>query len=571
MDRAQDNGSFFDKLGELLHQPLTILILITGVLVAYLLKVQIKIGVPYWDVFNYLNNALHFANMGSSGVVNHLPPLIPVVTSLVFRMGYVSVDVIFLISGLIFILGVIGLYLLLKERFDPTKSLAGSLIFISLPVIMAWAVSGGIDLPGVVFSIWALYFLVIGLNKDSKFLFLVLPLLVVSLLTRYTAGLIVVPMIFYILANLNQVKEILHMKKKVILGILIELGVLLAIFTYFILQLDTSALFGLFFDVVTSSSSGVEDVAYNSNLLYFLQNSLNYISLGPVQGTYRQLLNPSEGIPSVVAYMIAIISVMGISSYIYRVLSTGKENDISRANLANLGKLIVVLVLFMGLVLSFYNKSLILSEIFLLVLVYLLYRFMARGKFVVDSKLALDLMFLSWFGAYFIFHGILPFKVDRYFITMAPAFTYFIILGLSQFMGELKPRIKGLNSKSGWIYLMVALICLSSATATYIGHTPQKTFTVDINNASEWIKGYDPGYSSKVIGSDYPNAVTWYLHQDTTGAYPKNYNNTEEFADYLQENGVYYYFDSNKSHPNLQGYHIIKTFGVVAIYEKTTP
>nr|WP_054858474.1 hypothetical protein [Methanobacterium formicicum] len=74
MDRAQDNGSFFDKLGELLHQPLTILILITGVLVAYLLKVQIKIGVPYWDVFNYLNNALHFANMGSSGVVNHLHP-----------------------------------------------------------------------------------------------------------------------------------------------------------------------------------------------------------------------------------------------------------------------------------------------------------------------------------------------------------------------------------------------------------------------------------------------------------------------------------------------------------------
>lgn len=570
MDRAQDNGSFFDKLSGLLHQPLTILILITGVLVAYLLKVQIKIGVPYWDVFNYLNNALHFANMGSNGVVNHLPPMIPVVTSLVFRMGYVSVDVIFIISGLIFILGVIGLYLLLKERFNPTKSLAGSLIFISLPVVMAWAVSGGIDLPGVVFSIWALYSLVIGLKKDSKFLFLVLPLLVVSLLTRYTAGLIVIPMIFYILANLNQVKEILHIKK-VILGILIELGVLLAIFTYFILQLDTSALFGLFFDVVTSSSSGVEDVAYNSNFLYFLQNSLNYISLGPVQGTYRQLLNPSEGIPSILAYIIGIISVIGISSYIYRVLSTEKEDDISRANLANLGKIIVILVLFMGLVLSFYNKSLILSEILLLVLVYLLYRFMARGKFEMDSKLALDLMFISWFGAYFIFHGILPFKVDRYFITMAPAFTYFIILGLSQFIGELKPRIKGLNSKSGWVYLMVALICLSSATATYIGHTPQKTFTVDISNASEWIKGYDPSYSSKVIGSDYPNAVTWYLHQDTTGAYLKNYNNTVEFANYLHENGVYYYFDSNKSHPNLKGYRIIKTFGVVAIYEKTTP
>ncbi|HII84215.1 MAG TPA: glycosyltransferase family 39 protein [Methanobacterium subterraneum] len=545
------------------------LISITVVLVAYLLMIQIKIGVPYWDVFNYLNNAFHFANMGSSGVVNHLPPLIPLLTSLFFRMGYVSVDVIFILSGLIFILGIIGLYLLLNERFDSTKSLTGSLIFISLPVVMAWAVSGGIDLPGVVFSIWALYFMVIGLKKDSKFLYLVLPLLVISILTRYTAGLIVLPMIFYILANFNQVKNIPQIKK-VIFGIAIEFGVLLTIFTCFILQLDTSALFGLFFDIVTSSSSGVEDVAYNSNFLFYLQNSLNYISLGPIQGTYRQLLNPSEGIPSVLAYIITMISVIGIFSYIYRFLSTGKEKNISEVNIINLGKISIILVLFIGLVLSFYNKSLILSEIFLLALVYLSYRFMARGRFEVDNKLALDLMFLSWFGAYFLFHGILPFKVDRYFITMAPAFIYFIVLGLSQFINELKPRIKGLKSKSGLVYMAIALICLSVTTVTYIGHTPQKTFTLDIEEASQWIKGYDPNYYNKIIGSDYPNAVTWYLHKETTGAYLKYYNNTDEFADYLQENGVYYYFDSNKSHPTLKSYRIIKEFGVVAIYEKTT-
>lgn len=570
MDQDKNSTSISDKLRDIFNKPLFILILITFALVAYLLKIQIKIGVPYWDVFNYLNNAFHFANMGNSGVVNHLPPLIPILTSLFFRMGYVSVDVIFILSGLIFILGVIGLYLLLNERFDPTKSLAGSLIFISSPVIMAWAVSGGIDLPGVVFSIWALYFMVIGLKKDSKFLYLVLPLLVISILTRYTAGLMVIPMIFYISANFYHIKNIPHIKK-VIFGIAIEFGVLITIFTYFIMQLDTIALFGLFFDIVTSSSSGVEDVAYNSNFLYFLQNSWNYISLGPIQGTYRQLLNPSEGLPSVLACIIAIISLIGIFSYIYRGLINGKENNISRVNFPNLGKVAVSLILFISLILSFYNKSLILSEIFLLALVYILYRFMAGGRFEVDSKLALDLMFLSWFGAYFIFHGILPFKVDRYFITMAPAFTYFIILGLSQFIGELKPKIKYLTSKSGLVYLAIALLCLSVATITYVGHTPQKTFTVDINNASEWIKGYDPDYSNKIIGSDYPNAVTWYLHKDTTGAYLKYFNNTDEFADYLEENQVYYYFDSNKSHPTLKGYRIIKIFGVVAIYEKITP
>lgn len=568
MDQAK-NGSFFYKLHGLLHQPLTILILLTGLLVGYFLKVQMRIGVPYWDVFNYLNNALHFANMGNNGV-NHLPPLIPALTSIIFRMGYISEDVIFIITGLIFILGVIGLYLLLNERFDTTKSLAGSLIFISLPVIMAWAVSGGIDLPGVVFSIWTIYFLVIGLNKNSKFLFFVLPLLIIALLTRYTTGLVIIPMIFYILVNLNKFKDILHMKK-IILGILIECGFLLIIFAYSILQLDTNALFGLFFDIVTSSSSGVEDVAYNPNFLYFLQNSLNYISLGPVHGNYRHLLNPSQGIPSLLAYIIAAIGVMGIFSYIYRVLINAKENNTSRVNLANLGKTTLLLVLFISLVLSFYNKSLILSEIILLALIYFLYIFMISGRFEVDNKLALDLMFLSWFGAYFIFHGILPFKVDRYFTTMAPAFTYFIVLGLSQFIEELKPRIKGLDSKSGWIYIIVALICLSLTTITYTGHTYKKTFTVDISNTCEWIKGYDPNYSSKVIGSDYPNAVTWYLNQKTTGAYLKNYNNEDEFVDYLLKNRVYYYFDSNRPHPNLKGYSIIKTFGVVALYQKDSP
>lgn len=572
MDRKNNRKPVSDNLKDLFKKPLFPLILITVGLVAYLLNVQIKIGVPYWDVFNYLNNAMHFAGMGSIGVVNHLPPFLPVLTSFFFRMGYVSIDVIFILSGLIFIIGVIGLYLLLKERFDPIQSFTGSLIFISLPVVMSWAVSGGIDLPGVVFSIWTIYFMVIGLKNDSKCLYLVLPLLGISLLTRYTSGLIIIPMLFYLLININYIKKIPNIKK-VILGVFIELGVLLIVFAYFIMQLDTSALFGLFFDVVTSSSSGVEDVGYNPNFLYFLQNLLNYISVAPIRGTYQQILNPSQGIPAILSYIIGLITVIGLSSYIYRGLSSkiDKTNK-SVINIINLGKITVILVLTIALITSFYNKSLILSEILLLAISCLLYRFIANRRFKnVDNKLSLDLMFLSWFGAYLIFHGILPFKVDRYFITMAPAFTYFIILGLSQFIKELKPKIKYLNSKSGMVYWIIALIFLSSATATYVGHTPQKTFTVDINNSSQWIKNYDPNYNDKIIGSDYPNAVSWYLHKDTTGAYLKFYNNTNEFDDYLQKNGVFYYIDSNKSHPNLKSYRIIKTFGVVAIYEKTTP
>ena len=60
----------------------------------------------------------------------------------------------------------------------------------------------------LIFSIWALYFLIIGLNKDSKFLYFVLPFLIIAILARYTAGLIIIPMIFYLLINIKHLKAL---------------------------------------------------------------------------------------------------------------------------------------------------------------------------------------------------------------------------------------------------------------------------------------------------------------------------------------------------------------------------
>jgi hypothetical protein len=564
--------SIFKPLKKLFHNPLLILILITLGLFTYLLNVQMKIGVPYWDVFNYLNNALNFAGIDNSGSINFLPPLVPIMTSVLFRMGYVSIDAIFIVSGLISIIGIIGLYLLLKERFNPIQSLTGTLIFMSLPVVMSWFVSGGIDIPGVVFSIWTIYFMILGVKKDSKFLYFVLPLLLVASLARYTSGLIVLPMILYLLISFNDIKKIENIKK-VILGIIIEFGVLIALFSYFFIKLKLDALniSNLFFAVITSSATGVGDVGYNPNLLYFLQNLLNYISLGPLNGTYQQILNPSQGIPSILSYLIAAVVIVGLSIYIY----IGISSKIRRLNKplinnSNILKTITILALIFCLIISFYYKSFIFTEIIFLALLYLIYRFLGYSKNKHSEKVInLDFLFLSWFGAYFIFHAILPFKVDRYFITMAPALTYFIILGLSEVVDRITPAIKSSNLKNWGIYLIIGLVLLSVSTATYIGHSPKKTFTVDIGNASEWITNYDTDYKNKTIGSDYPNAVTWYLHKNIVGGFPKFYNNSDEFADYLQKSGVYYFIDStSQPHPDLKGYLIIKTFGVVAIYKK---
>jgi hypothetical protein len=133
----------------------------------------------------------------------------------------------------------------------------------------------------------------------------------------------------------------------------------------------------------------------------------------------------------------------------------------------------------------------------------------------------------------------------------------------------IEPRIKYKNMRSWGIYIILALVFLSSATAIYMGHTPKKTFTVDIGNSCEWIMEKDPNYQDKVISSDYPNAVTWYLKKEILGGYPRFFNSPDEFADYLQKNDVDYYIDSlSNPHQDLNGYRIIKSFGVVVIYQK---
>src|SRR5690606_14875735 len=119
---------------------------------------------------------------------------------------------------------------------------------------------------------------------------------------------------------------------------------------------------------------------------------------------------------------------------------------------------------------------------------------------------------------------------------------YFIVLGLSEFIRKFRSKIKDKNVKPGLICLLIALILLSCSTATFIGHTPKKTFTIDIDHASQWIKGYDPDYKDKIISSDYPNAVNWYLKKDIRAGFPRLYNNnTDKFEDYLQQIGADYY------------------------------
>ncbi len=67
-----------------------------------------------------------------------------------------------IIDGLLYILGCVGLYLFLKERFTPLISFLGSLLYATSPLILIYAAVGYNDIPSVSIGIWALYLTYLG-------------------------------------------------------------------------------------------------------------------------------------------------------------------------------------------------------------------------------------------------------------------------------------------------------------------------------------------------------------------------------------------------------------------------
>ena len=120
-------------------------------------------------------------------------------------MGYFSTKIIFVVDGALFVFGVIGLYLLLKVKFNDLESFLGGLLYVSFPIVLLYFGFGFSDLSSVSFSIWAIYFMILAVRKDSRFFYLAFPFAMFAFLTRYNYGLIIFPILLYILINRGKV------------------------------------------------------------------------------------------------------------------------------------------------------------------------------------------------------------------------------------------------------------------------------------------------------------------------------------------------------------------------------
>lgn len=545
------------------HILLTTLIIIVSLITYYRVMIQVEMG-PVSDSCDFLSNAFVFAgqNMGYSDLIR--PPFFAFLLSLIFRIGYVSTNAIFVLDGLMYIFGVIGSYFLLKLRFNDIGSFLGALIYATFPVVLTVMSVGFPDIASVSITIWTFYFMILAVKKDSKFFYLSFPFMMLAFLTYYPSALIIFPVFLYILINRTEIKNI----KDIVKGILASFIFIIPVFIFFFEKFGNIFYPFMNFFGTASGPSLPDSAAYNSNLFFFIDKFPLFIGL--------------EGILTI---FIILIGIFACGVFRFKRNSWNGKNPFNEFKFEKMStKLALFIVLTLIFILSFGQIFWMWSEIFFFGLGYLLYDLIKNFNI---KNMDTHLLFFAWFMAFFIFHSVYAIKDNRYFIIMAPPVAYFLILGLSEVSGRLKFKIKGYNATFPLIAIILTAVILLS-TASYLPTVKQANEDNKITNenivlASQWLMNYDPDYKNKVIYADlWPN-FGWYL-KTSVKMMPVFMNGqsysggVKEFNITSQDNSVYnyelnsnnadYYFCVHKG-LNLINYKPIKQFGKWIIYEKT--
>ena len=220
------------------------LMIIVTAITLLLLNIDGKAGVYYVrDVYFYLNNALFYAGY-TVGLADMrgLSPLIPMITSLFFRMGFLSDFTIIAVSSSFYVFAILGMYFLLRLRYDEILSFAGSMILSTFPLVIVWVTKGMLDIPGMCLSIWAVYFMILSFKRSPKFLLVASPLIILGFFTRFTVLLMVPVLLIQFLLVDDPIGYLRANIREIILAIAAG-ALVFAVFIGIYLHLDI----GLFF------------------------------------------------------------------------------------------------------------------------------------------------------------------------------------------------------------------------------------------------------------------------------------------------------------------------------------
>lgn len=565
------------------------IITIFSIIITYsMINLNENIGIYCSDVFVYLTNSLTFADYTSIRTYLYLSPLICFLTSILFRLGFLSEVSLYLVTGIFCILGNIGIYLLLKQRFSSLLSLCGAFLFGSFSLNLLWWANGTLDIPAVSLSIWTILFTILAVDKDSKYYILAIPLLVLAIFTRYTALFLIPLILLYFLSYhdfftnfdllfydreslFNKVKS--YLKSNEFRNILKSFAlavVLIMIFSALILSFGSHLSFLTQSSTFASGSKGeVIDNAYTTDTFFYLHDFPNFLFSDYV--SFDDVIPVLNGSNPVSYFLIGLFA-LGIILFIYGLFNPDHEKSDRRVGLfrsaEDLGKHFpkhfklfawVLFVLF--LVVSFFSfkiNSLITLTILFLDFVILFALFKRSG--LDRNHYSLHILMLAWFLVYFIFFTFLNIKVNRYIITTFPAFIYFAVYSLNCILDwskEHKFEFKGKNILS-IVPIILIVFCIFSA----MSFSATVHYNEDFNKnkvIADYLIDYDSDYASKEIAVFHQRSLSWFLKTNTIAL-------TDDQLDYLEASNITYYISDDNF--KLENYTMIHQENGLYLYER---
>lgn len=575
---------------------------IFSILITYSLIVfNENIGIYCSDVFVYLTNSLSFAGYPSSRVYLYLAPFICFLTSILFRLGFLSESSLYIVVGVFGIIANIGIYVFLKGKFSSLLSLCGAILFGSFSLNLLWWANGTLDVPAVALSIWTIVFLILAIDKDSKYYFLAIPLLILAIFTRYTALFLIPLMILYYLSchdffsNLELLmfdrqalieKIKIYLKSEEFRNILKSCAIafiLIALFSASILAFGAHLSFLTQSSTFASGSKGeIVDNAYTTDTFFYLHDFPNFLFADSV--TFDDLTPVLVG-SSIVSYLLIGLFALGIISAVYKIINFDRErklaclagissDDKSHA-LENQSKnkfkyfaVILFIVLLLIAILSFKINSIITISILLLDFV-VLFSFLKK-KGIDREAYSLNILILAWFLIYFIFFTFLNIKVNRYIITVFPAFIYFVIFALGEILElskkydflDLSKKFAFFESKTKNILNIIPIILIIFCIFSAFAFPSCVQWSEDFNDnkvIADYLMEYDPDYSSKEIAVYSQRSLNWYLRDGTIAL-------TDEQLDYLEASNITYYISDDNF--KLENYTMIYSKDGLYLFER---
>ncbi len=500
---------------------------------------QLRFG-PGWDAYAFLLNALEFAGKGKDYVEIYRPPLLSFLVSLFVRAGIDAPWPSFFVDAAITLLGVVGLYLLFRQAMSRPSSVLGAMAFLVLPDIVENLSAGITDLIAVAASIWLVYFVVLAVRKDPKYLTWAVVLVPVGFISRFTAGLMLLVIVFAVVYD-GRLERFL---KPAAIGTAYSTVVLVPYFAYY---------WWRFGDPLIQLGEPLIAATATSRV-------------GMLAGAIEPSTFFITGLPGMLGagwtgWALTALLTSGLALLVAGVFSRSKKLTAPRGLLLALG-FCAAAWLSVGPA-SFVPVLLL----WIAVLGWMVPRWLDKDH---DGLTFFASLMLFWMALYLTVHSHMLVKVSRYFITMAPPAMFLLVFPFERLFRRRGDGIRGAAAAvTAGLCLAALLGLVATASFARLSHLPMRDFS-GYAGASAWLDAHVPEAEREIAADAFP-ALRYRLRRRLYPMPPFEGGSARSQMERWFDTYSIDYFVTVHSYPPLPGFSRVFRSGDVSILQRTTP